>query len=106
MDFANTGSFASHVRRNKTYVIAVLERVADARVHVVVIERHEGRVDHDAESDEQIDERIEDDERQELSQTDVDVTTVPHAEDVDHAVAEGHKALLQPRAFVVLVAAG
>ena len=53
MDFVKTGSFASQVQTNKTYVIAILECVAAARVHVLPIERHEGRIDHDAEGDEQ-----------------------------------------------------
>jgi hypothetical protein len=49
-----------------SYIVSVLECVVHSRVHVVVVERHEQRVDDDAQRDEQVDERIENDERQVL----------------------------------------
>ena len=48
------------------YIVSVLECVVHSRVHVVVVEGHEEGVDDDAQRDEQVDEGIEDDERQVL----------------------------------------
>ena len=46
------------------YIVSVLECVVHSRVHVVVVEGHEEGVDDDAQRDEQVNERVEDDERQ------------------------------------------
>ena len=46
------------------YIVSVLECVVHSRVHVVVVEGHEEGVDDNAQRDEQVNERVEDDERQ------------------------------------------
>ena len=47
-----------------SYIVSIFEGIVHAGVHVVVVEGHEEGVDDDAQGDEEIDERIENDERQ------------------------------------------
>jgi hypothetical protein len=47
-------------RNEETHVVAHFQESLHVRVHVVVIERHEERVDDDTQCDEQLDERIKD----------------------------------------------
>ena len=54
----------------------------------MVVEGHEGGVDDDAESDEQVDEGIEHDEGEELCQPDVAVAAVPHTHHLEALCAE------------------
>ena len=47
-----------------SYIVSIFEGIVHAGVHVVVVEGHEEGVDDDAQGDEEIDERIKNDERQ------------------------------------------
>ena len=42
------------------------QRVVDVRIHVVMVESHEKRVEPNAEHDKEVHERVENEERQEL----------------------------------------
>lgn len=44
------------------YVVAHFQEALHALIHVVVVQRHEQRVYNDAERDEELDERVEDEE--------------------------------------------
>ena len=48
------------------YIISVCQRVVDVRIHVVMVESHEKRVEPNAEHDKEVHERVENEERQEL----------------------------------------
>ena len=56
------------LRRHTTaaYIISVCQRVVDVRIHVVMVESHEKRVEPNAEHDKEVHERVENEERQEL----------------------------------------
>ncbi len=49
-----------------THIVSVLERLVDLGVHVMVVEGHEERVGDDAQRHEEVHERVEDDQREEL----------------------------------------
>ena len=61
-----------------THIISILKNFIHARIHIMVIQGHEGSVDHDTQGDEQVNEGVEHDEWEELCQLDVAVTAVPH----------------------------
>lgn len=46
-----------------THIVTTLEGLLHVRIHVVMIQGHEKRIDHDTERDEQLDEGIEHNER-------------------------------------------
>jgi hypothetical protein len=56
-----------------------LKSEVHARIHIVVVQGHEGGVDDDTESDEQVDEGVEDNDGEDLSEADITVAAVPHA---------------------------
>ena len=58
----------SMLERAHTYIVSMLERALHAGVHVVMVQRHEHGVHHNAQRDEQVHERIENDERKKLRQ--------------------------------------
>ena len=45
-----------------TYKISIFENFGEWRIHIVMIQSHEKGVDHDAQGNKEVDERIEDDE--------------------------------------------
>ena len=49
-----------------TYKISIFENFGEWRIHIVMIQSHEKGVDHNAQGYKEVDERIEDDERQVL----------------------------------------
>lgn len=85
-----------------THIVSTLERLLHGLVHVVVVERHEQRVDDDTKRDEEFDERVEDYERNVLLELEPEPATVPHAEDVDASQKVGHQLLLHRGAVLVL----
>lgn len=86
-----------------THIVSTLERLLHGLVHVVVVERHEQRVDDDAERDEEFDERVEDDERYVLLELEPQPATVPDAEDVDASHEVRQQLLLHCGAVLVLL---
>jgi len=66
-----------------THVVAGFEHSLHIFVHVVVIQRHEERVDDDAECDEELYERIKDQQGHVLLKLEPGPTAIPHAKDVD-----------------------
>ena len=62
----------------------------------MVVQGHEGRVHHNAEGDEQVDEGVEDDDGEELCQADVAGAAVPHAHHVHALDTELADPLFQP----------
>lgn len=94
------------LNRLDTHVVTALERPLHVRVHVVVVERHKQRVDHDAERDEQLDERVEHDKGHPLLELEPHPAAVPHAEDVDHPHPELDRLVLERRTVLVVVLCG
>ncbi len=54
-----------------THIVAILQGGIHSRIHVVVVQGHEQRVDDNAERDKQVDEGVEDHERQVLKRHDI-----------------------------------
>ena len=52
------------MNEKRSYIVSIFECVIHSRVHVVMIKGHEEGVHNNAQSDEQVNERIENDERQ------------------------------------------
>lgn len=83
-------------RKRGPYIVSSLKSGVHGRVHIVVVQGHEGRVDHDAEGDEQVDEGVEDDDGKELGEADVAGTAVPHAHHIHALDTELTDPLFQP----------
>lgn len=66
-----------------THVVAGFEHSLHIFVHIVVIQRHEKRIDDDAECDEKLYERIKDQQGDVLLKLEPGPTAVPDAKDVD-----------------------
>lgn len=66
-----------------TYVIARFEHSFHVFVHVVVIQCHEERIDDDTERDEELYERIKDQQGHVLLKLEPEPTAIPDAKDVD-----------------------
>ena len=87
---------SSDRKQGPPYIVPRLKSGVHGRVHVVVVECHEGGVDHDAEGDEQVDEGVEDDDGEELGEADVAGAAVPHAHHVHALDTELADPLFQP----------
>ena len=90
-----------HQRGSKVeaaYIVSRLKSGVHGWVHVVVVEGHEGGVDHDAEGDKEVDKGVEDDDGEELGETDIAGAAVPHAHHIHALDAELTDPLLQPGA--------
>lgn len=85
------------------YVIAHFEGAVHLFVHAVVIERHEERVDNNAQRDEELDERVVDEKADELLELDPVRRTVPHAANVQILERKGQQPLLDLRTFIFFV---
>ena len=83
-------------RKRGPYIVSSLKSGVHGRVHIVVVQGHEGRVDHDAEGDEQVDEGVEDDDGKELGEADVAGAAVPHAHHIHALDTELTDPLFQP----------
>ena len=69
----------------------MLECALELLVHVVVIHSHEKGVDHNAERDEELHERVEDNESDQLLDSDPTPATVPYAQYIYTLEATGDK---------------
>ena len=90
-----------HQRGSKVeaaHIVSRLKSGVHGGVHVVVVEGHEGGVDHDAEGDKEVDKGVEDDDGEELGETDITGAAVPHAHHIHALDAELTDPLLQPGA--------
>lgn len=94
---------ASHSTRSRTHNVGLVEYEVQFGVHLVVVERHEQRVDDDAQGDVELDERVEDDEREPLLELQPRPSAVPHAERVDELQQPHLELLAERRLLVVLV---
>ena len=79
-----------------THIVSRLKSGVHGRVHVVVVQGHEGGVDDDAEGDEEVDEGVEDYDGEELGEANVAGAAVPHAHHIHALDAELADSLLQP----------
>ena len=68
-----------------------------------MVQCHEERVDDDAERDEELDERIEDQQGYPLLELEPDPTTIPNAKYVDTTQKPGESLLLESRALLIVV---
>jgi len=68
---------------DSTHVIARFEYSFHIFVHVVMIQCHEQRIDDDAECDEELYERIKDQQGHVLLKVEPELTAIPDAKDVD-----------------------
>ena len=68
---------------NKSHIISNLKDIVHRRIGIVVIEGHEGGVDDNAESDEQINEGVEHDKWEEFCEPDVAITAVPYTHNLE-----------------------
>lgn len=66
-----------------THVIARFENSLHIFVHIVVVQRHEERIDDDAERDEELYERVKDQQGHVLLKLEPEPAAVPDAKDVD-----------------------
>lgn len=69
-----------------TYIIASFEYSLHVFVHVMVIQRHEERIDNDTECDEKLYERVKDQVGHVLLKLEPEPTAVPDAKHVDTTV--------------------
>lgn len=85
------------------YIVSGLEHPIHLLVHVVVIQGHEERVDDDAECDEELDERIEDQQRHVLLELEPDPATIPNAKNIDATQKHGQGPFLKRGALLIVV---
>lgn len=69
----------------------------------MVIQGHEERVDDDAECDEELDERIEDQQRHVLLELEPDPATIPNAKNIDATQKHGQGLFLKRGALLIVV---
>lgn len=89
--------------RANAYIVSGLEHPIHLLVHVVVIQGHEERVDDDAECDEELDERIEDQQRHVLLELEPDPATIPNAKNIDATQKRGQGLFLKRGALLIVV---
>lgn len=92
-----------HFVRDFTYVIAGFEHPLHVLVHVVVIERHEERVNDDAKCDKKFNERIKHQQGHPLLKLQPDPTAIPDAKDVDAPEKTGQQLVLERRLLFIVV---
>lgn len=85
-----------------THIVATFERLLHVFVHVVVVERHEQRVDYDTQGDEQLHERIEHQQSHVLLKLQPQPTAVPHTEEV-YRLHQALQELLLERGPILIV---
>lgn len=89
--------------RANAYIVSGLEHSIHLLVHVVVIQGHEERVDDDAECDEELDERIEDQQRHVLLELEPDPATIPNAKNIDATQKHGQGLFLKRGTLLIVV---
>ena len=79
-----------------SHIVSMLKSLIHRRVHIMMIQCHEGRVDHDTKSYEKVNKRIKDNEGEELGQFDVPVAAVPHTHHLETLNTKVADFLFQP----------
>lgn len=69
----------------------------------VLVERHEYHIDRNAKCDEQVDERIKNEEGKEFRQLEPEAAAVPHTENIAAGLKVGNNNVLQLGPFLILL---
>ncbi|KAI5696073.1 hypothetical protein M8J75_007694 [Diaphorina citri] len=99
--WTTSGSLVNQLK--VTHQVSTLQELLHVLVHFMMIQRHEQRIGHNTQRDEQLHKRIKHHERDPLLQFEPGHTAIPHAEDINPLEAGGEDLLPRCGAIFIVV---